>query len=313
MIEFLTKEKTKIKKMNKEILNKRRMMMQLREEEKIRTGEIVPKTPMPEYFQKNKEYIEFEKGLNDTINNLIEKEDIKKVFDDYKNHLQLIYNIYSKIDTNKISFNLKEGIREESFKQFLINFTVLGLLVSSEQMTWIFNTITRPKLKDRDYQSYLDFHDFEMALTYLAIFARFADRGRKIIQGDIDNTNGTSMEYFLKFMGLELPFDKNDLEMYINDRRSMTVKDLLNLQQELRKNDVVEFKKKEMEIEEKKKKDMRKKRLEMEKKKKEMEREEEKKGESDNNQKNNNYNNEPKENNELKSQNNKNTNNKKGK
>ena len=287
MIEFLTKEKTKIKKMNKEILNKRRMMMQLREEEKIRTGEIVPKTPMPEYFQKNKEYIEFEKGLNDTINNLIEKEDIKKVFDDYKNHLQLIYNIYSKIDTNKISFNLKEGIREESFKQFLINFTVLGLLVSSEQMTWIFNTITRPKLKDRDYQSYLDFHDFEMALTYLAIFARFADRGRKIIQGDIDNTNGTSMEYFLKFMGLELPFDKNDLEMYINDRRSMTVKDLLNLQQELRKNDVVEFKKKEMEIEEKKKKDMRKKRLEMEKKKKEMEREEEKKGESDNNRKNN--------------------------
>ena len=46
--------------------------------------------------------------------------------------------------------------------------------------------------------------------------------------------------------------------MYINDRRSMTVKNLINLQQELRKNDVLEFKKKEMEIEEKKKKDMRK-------------------------------------------------------
>ena len=283
MIEFLTKEKTKIKKMNKEVMKKRKLMMQLREEEKIRSGETVPKTPMPEYFQKNKEYIEFEKGLNDTINNMLEKEDIKKVFDDYKNHLQLIYNIYSKIDNNKITFSFKEGIREESFKQFLINFTVLGLLVSSEQMTWIFNTITRPKLKEREYQSYLDFHDFEMALTYLAIFARFAERTRKILPGDIDNTNGVSMEYFLKFMGLELPFDKNDLEMYINDRRSMTVKDLLNLQQELRKNDVVEFKKKEMEIEEKKKKEMRKKRMEMEKKKKEMEKDEEKKNDNDNN------------------------------
>ena len=288
MIEFLTKEKTKMRKMNKELLNKKQIMIQLREEEKIRTGEIVPKTPMPDYFQKNKEYIEFEKGLNDTINNLLEKEDIKKVFDDYKNHLQLIYNIYSKIDTNKFTFNLKEGIREESFKQFLINFTVLGLLVSSEQMTWVFNVITRPKLKERENQAFLDFHDFEMALTYLAIFSRFAERTRKILPGDIDNTNGVTMEYFLKFMGLELPFDKRDLEMYINDRRSMTVKDLLNLQQELRKNDVVEFKKKEMEIEEKKKKDMRKKRMEMEKKKKEGEKnnEEEKKIENDKNSKN---------------------------
>ena len=288
MIEFLTNEKKKLKKMNKELLVKKRMMIQLQEEEKIRSGEIVPKSPNPEYFQKNKEYIEFEKGLNTTINNLLEKEDIKKVLDDYKNHLQLIYNIYSKIDCNKISFYFKEGIREESFKQFLMNFTILGLLVSSEQMTWIFNTITRPNLKERENQSYLDFHDFEMALIYLGIFARFADRNRKIMKNDIDNTNGTTIEYFLKFMGMELPFNKNDLEQYINDRRSMTVKELLNLQQELRKNDVVEFKKKEMEIEEKKKKEMRKKRMEIEKKKKEMEKaEEEKKGENNSNIKNN--------------------------
>ena len=288
MIEFLTNEKKKLKKMNKELLVKKRMMIQLQEEEKIRSGEIVPKSPNPEYFQKNKEYIEFEKGLNTTINNLLEKEDIKKVLDDYKNHLQLIYNIYSKIDCNKISFYFKEGIREESFKQFLMNFTILGLLVSSEQMTWIFNTITRPNLKEREYQSYLDFHDFEMALIYLGIFARFADRNRKIMKNDIDNTNGTTIEYFLKFMGMELPFNKNDLEQYINDRRSMTVKELLNLQQELRKNDVVEFKKKEMEIEEKKKKEMRKKRMEIEKKKKEMEKaEEEKKGENNSNINNN--------------------------
>ena len=282
MIEFLTKEKSKMRKMNKELLNKKILLMKLQEEEKIRSGEIAPRAPMPDYFQKNKEYIEFEKGLNNTINNLLEKEDIKQVLDKYQNHLQLIYNIYSKIDFTKISFNFKEGIREESFKQFLINFTVLGLLVSSDQMTWIFKEITRPKLKERENQAYLDFHDFQMALAYLGIFARFADRNRKIKPADIDNTNGITVEYFLKFMGLELPFDKLDLEQYINDRRAMTVKDLLNLQQELRKNDVMEFKKKEMEIEEKKKKEMRKKRMEKKKKK----REEEKK--SDNGNLNNN-------------------------
>ena len=61
MIEFLTKEKTKIKKMNKEILNKKKFMLRLQEEEKIRSGEIVTRSPVPEYFQKNKEYNELEK------------------------------------------------------------------------------------------------------------------------------------------------------------------------------------------------------------------------------------------------------------
>ena len=278
MIDFLTGEKRKLKEQNKELLRKKKLILKLREEEKKKLAEAPPRAPMPEYFQKDKEYIKFEHELNNIINNLLEREDIKKVFDDYKDHLKLIYNIYSKIDCNKLSFYLSEGgIKEESFKQFLINFTVLGLLVSSDQMNYIYNVITRMSLEQRENQSYLDYHDFEMALCYLAIFARFADRARKILPSDIDNTNGETMEYFFKFLGLELPFEKYDLEQYINDRRSMTVKNLLNLQQELRKNDVNDFKKLEMEKEEKKKKEMKKKRMEIEKKKKEQERLEEEK------------------------------------
>ena len=233
---------------------------------------------MPDYFQKDKEYIKFEHDLNNIINNLLEREDVKKVFDDYKEHIKLIYNIYSKIDCNKISFYLTDGgIKEESFKQFLINFTVLGLLVSSDQMTYIYNVITRSTSKNRENQSYLDYHDFEMCLCYLSIFSRFADRSRKILPSDIDNTNGETMEYFFKFLGLELPFEKYELEQYINDRRSMTVKSLLNLQRELRNNDVNDFKKIEMEKEENKKKELKKKMLENEKKRKEQERLEEEK------------------------------------
>ena len=277
MIDFLTGEKRKIHEHNKELLRKKKLILKLREEELKKLTEPM-KSPAPDYFQKDKEYIKFEHELNNTINNLLEREDIKKVFDDYKEHLKLIYNIYSKIDCNKISFYLTEGgIKEESFKQFLINFTVLGLLISSDQMTYIYNVITRMTTKQRENLSYLDFHDFEMALCYLAIFSRFADRARKILPSDIDNTNGETMEYFFKFLGLELPFEKYELEQYINDRRSMTVKNLLNLQRELRNNDVNEFKKIEMEKEEKKKKENKKKMMEIERKKKEQERLEEEK------------------------------------
>jgi hypothetical protein len=252
-------------------------MLKLKEDDEMKKKrEKQEKSLIFEYFGKNSEYIKFEKELNSTINNLLEREDIKKVFDDYKEHLQLIYNIYSKIEP-KITFNSKEGMREESFKQFLINFTVLGLLISSDQMTYIYNNITKISLKQRDNQSFFDYHDFEMALCYLSIFSRFADRARKILPSDIDNTNGETIEYFLKFLGLDLPFEKYELEQYINDRRSMTVKNLLTLQQELRKNDVNEFKKTEMEKEEKKKEKMRKKRMEMERIKKEQERLEEEK------------------------------------
>ena len=288
MLDFLTGEKRKLKEKYKELLRKNKLMLKLREEEMKKLTEAPTRQPVPEYIQKDKEYIKFEHDLFNIINNLLEREDIKKVFDDYKEHLQLIYNIYSKIDCNKLSFYLTEGgIKEESFKQFLINFTILGLLVSSDQMTYVYNVITRMTLDKKENQSYLDYHDFEMALCYLAIFSRFADRARKILPADIDNTNGETMEYFFKFLGLELPFEKYELEQYINDRRSMTVKDLLNLQQELRKNDVNEFKKLEMEKEEKKKKEMKKKRMEIEKKKKEQERlEEEKKIENANKRQN---------------------------
>ena len=116
------------------------------------------------------------------------------------------------------------------FIKFLINFTILGLLVSSDQMTWIYNNITRINTHERDNQSFLDYNDFEMAICYLAIFSRFSDRARRIVQNDIDNTNGEFMENFFKYMGLELPFKKYDVEQYINSRQSMTTKELIQLQ-----------------------------------------------------------------------------------
>ena len=57
-------EKKKIKKQNKEIAEKKKYILKLQEEERNRNMEAVLHSSPPDYFTKNKEYIEFEKNLN---------------------------------------------------------------------------------------------------------------------------------------------------------------------------------------------------------------------------------------------------------
>ena len=93
MIDFVTGEKRKLKEQYKELLRKKKLILKLREEEMKKLTDPPTKSGLPDYIQKDKEYIKFEHELYGIINNLLEREDIKKVFTDYKEHLQLIYNI----------------------------------------------------------------------------------------------------------------------------------------------------------------------------------------------------------------------------
>ena len=233
---FLFQKKKKTEKDNEELSRKQKLIMKLKEEEE-KLFKPVSRSPFPYYFQENKKDIEFDHELNNIINGLLEREDIKKVFDDYDKHLQLIYDTYSKLESNKISFNYQEGIKEESFKQFLTNFTILGLLVSSNQMNWIYKVITRKSLEEKGY------HDFKMALCYLTIMARFTEKERKIMKEDIDSLSGEHIEIFFQYMGLDLPFKKEYLTQFIKDRRTLTTKELLKLQKKLKEKDVLYFKK----------------------------------------------------------------------
>ena len=112
----------------------------------------------------------------------------------------------------------------------------MGLLISTDQMNWIFNKIAKEKQKERDGQVFLDFDDFQIALCMLAIFSRFTERSRKILPSDMDSTNGETIEYFFKFLGLKLPYNKLEMENFINDRRALTMKSLLELQRKVRSN-----------------------------------------------------------------------------
>ena len=161
---------------------------------------------------------------------LLEKNEIKECLDKYMNHLQIIYNIYSKIGYNKISFKSKEVIHMEEFNQFLINLAILGIYITSDQMSWIFKNIAKVSQNDRYNEMFFDFNDFILSICYLTIFSKYENKTLKIKPKDIEETTEKNIEKFLQNLGLKLPFDKVELEKFINERRSMTMKNLLNLQ-----------------------------------------------------------------------------------
>ena len=293
LIEFYHKQRKKIKVQMKEILSKRKEYLfrfKDKPDEKIKPNQ------KPSYLEKDKEYCKFEANLLQTLDNLRKREDVNKIFTKYNKHLKIIYEIYSKISLNKISFYTKECIRLNEFKQFLINFGILGLLVSTDQMNWIFNKIAKEKQTEREGQAYFDYDDFQIALCMLAIFSRFTERSRKLLPSDIDSTNGETIEYFFKFLGLKLPYDRIEMENFINDRRALTMKNLLELQRKIRSN-VDGYKNGQyVDKEEEKKKEEKRKMMQKQRKRKEMEREksdneEENEGEDEENEEEENENN----------------------
>jgi DNA repair exonuclease SbcCD ATPase subunit len=210
LIEFYQNQKTKIDSQMKEILEKRKEYLnkfkEKKEEKKLKIN------PRPSYIDKDKEYIDFDNKFIDTMENLRKREDINLIFEKYSKHLKTIYDIYSKIGNNKISFYARDCIRINEFKQFLINFAVLGILISTDQMNWIFNKISKSNLEKKERQSYLDYDDFQITLILLAIFSRFTEKSKKILPNDLNSTNGETVEYFFKFLGFKIPFNKLEME-----------------------------------------------------------------------------------------------------
>ena len=183
---------------------------------------------------KDRDYYTFEKNLNSTIKELMGKDEIKSVFGKYNNHLKLIYEIYSKIGYNKISFYSKEAISLDEFKQFCINFTILGVLISSEQMIWIFKNIAKILQNERNGQMYFDFDDFKMSICYLAIISNIDNKDRKILPKDIEETSGDNIEKFMKYLEFKIPYNRIEMENFINERRSMTIKNMLTIQHQIK-------------------------------------------------------------------------------
>ena len=229
MITVYKNRKRKLKEQFKAIIDKNKKISQERQEEEKKELE---KYKRKEYILSDSErnYKDFEKNLNNSMKNLIEKEEIKSCLDQYMNHFKVIYDIYSKIGYNKISFNSKEVMHIDEFKQFLINFAILGVYITSDQMSWIFKTISKASQTERYNEMYFDFNDFIVSICYLTIFSKYENKTCKIMPKDIEEMGYDNVENFLKNLGLKLPFNKIELEKFINERRSMTMKNMLTLQ-----------------------------------------------------------------------------------
>ena len=233
-VEFFKEQEDKLVKQFKEIKEKREKYLKSQNSKKY-LNQLNSITSDKSYMQSNKENLEFEKNLNKKIVELSEKENIKAVFDKYDNHLKLIYEIYSKMNRNKNSFEAPNALSINELRQFLINFTILGLLINTEQMNFIFTKLCKSENKTE-----LNFKDFLTSFIYLTICSKFTNKNQRITQNEIDNFNESNLEQFIQFLGLRLPFNKLELENFINDRRAMTLKNLLELQRQIKKEKKIE-------------------------------------------------------------------------
>ena len=173
------------------------------------------------------------------------------MFEKYNEHLKLIYNIYSKIGYNKISFYSKEVIHIDEFKQFLINFKILGFVISEEKIIWIFNNISMASQDLRNNLMYLDFDDFKLSICYLSIFFKIGNQRKKYkkkllenIKNDIIKAKAEDIENFMNLLELKIPFNRLEIENFINERRRITMKELLNEQNSFIKENTKKKKKK---------------------------------------------------------------------
>ena len=240
-LEEVKKEQNKIinkecrKKLNVQLKNIMSKKERLRKERNEEEQKEINKNKRKDYIicEQDKQYNEFEKNLSNSIKKMMEKEEIKAVIDKYINHLKAIYDVYSQLSINKIGS--KQVIRLDDFNQFLVNFTILGVYISLEQMNWIFKNISKLSQRKRNNDLYLDFEDFKLSICYLTIFSSLEIKSWKLKPNNIEEITEENLEKFFSNLGLKLPFNKVELDKFINERRTMPTKNLLNIQQTKRR------------------------------------------------------------------------------
>ena len=191
------------------------------------------------YLQVDKEYLQFEKKLNNTMHTLTDRNDIKSVLMKYNKQLKYIYDVYAHLGMRSINVINKDTIRLNEFKQFLNDFLILGVLITTDQVSYVFNKITVDSGRQKDENEfYLTFNEFVVSLLYITILSKVNDRNRKVLPNDVDNVSGDMLESLLEFIGLDVNRDRRAMERFINQRKSMKSKDFIKLQGEAKKKGV---------------------------------------------------------------------------
>ena len=205
---------------------KQRMIKEKFEEEQKQADKLKRKDFIISDIDKN--YKAFEKNINNSIKKILEKKEIKAIMNKYEPHLKVIYDIYSQKGCTKMGINLKVVLFIDAFYKFLSDFSIFGTYISIEQINWTFKNISKVLQNERNDEMYFDFNDFKLSICYLTIFSKIENKNWKMMVKDIEKLKEENLEKFFKKMGLKLPFNKLDIVHFINDKKNMSMKELIN-------------------------------------------------------------------------------------
>lgn len=231
--EFLNVQRKKLKNQFKKLKEEKEKYEKMQE---IFQQNMVSKINVEKVFLQKKSYFDFEKEMNGILENTLNEPEIQEIFSTYDNHLRLIYHIYSQIGVNKISVFHSDALHQKGFKEFSVDFMLMGLVITSEQLLYVFRKLCKRNNGIMEDQFYLKYEDFKIAIMYLIIYVKFNPKGVvEFNQPTVSKLNAASIRSFFDFLNLKIPFYKLELEQMINDRRALSAKERINVQMNLKK------------------------------------------------------------------------------
>jgi hypothetical protein len=199
--------------------------------------------------------------LINNIKQIIENNSkIKYYLNKYDTHLKFIFDIYHKIGLNSISsvnFLIDNSLSYNEYKEFLINFGLLNVFISKEQMNFIYKRLSRQNDKDKNnkenlntnknidkdaiklkQKTYITYEDFKISLLLILIFSNMESDNIQIGKNDYENLNEKMVELLFEYLELVIPFYRRDIEDMVNKRRNMNSKDFKEWKKK-KKNDLL--------------------------------------------------------------------------
>ena len=198
------------------------------------------------FYEENKDYIDFDKKLvkklNDSLfnNNLSKNEiTINELLLKYDQHLKLIFDIYhKKTPVKPISLynnNLKEDfLTFNDFKEFLIDFGILNILISKIHMNFIFKRLSK------ENKTLLNFKNFKLSLLLIVILSKMENDDIKITENNYEVLDRYEIQILLDYLNLKIPFERREIEDMINNRRNMNSKQLKKWKED-KKNNLIDL------------------------------------------------------------------------
>ena len=253
---FFVQQNKKMKEQFKQIKQQKEDFLK-KKQELLPENQKIPKI-LKNYFKEEQNFIEFDRNLIPKLKTLMNStNNISNYIKIYDQHLRLIFGIYHKIGQNKItsiSGNNDDSLYLNEYKEFLTNFGLLNILLTKEQMNFIYKRLTRKneskdnkynkENNDKDYEQkqYLTYNDFRTSFLLLTIMTHLNSKEIKITEEDYNILDISKIEELFEYLGLKIPYTRKDIEKLINDRRGMSAKDFFGWQQKMKKDYYDKFK-----------------------------------------------------------------------